>query len=249
MQWFKHKTDAHDDPVVSEAWDTFGPDGYVVWFVLLELYGRHFKASKPGAPLVANKSYFARKFRKRWVKVELILNYYQGFDKINLTVGEERVVIRIVNFADITSNWTKRQIGKPTEGGTEAPTAREKEKEKDKEKEKEKSPRGVAPALDYQDASLLKINNEIKQLTEQLYRQGIFPKVNAFVATMLKHSKNERAVLHALDRCFQKKPTDPWAYCLRIMQVENGNYNEAEHREEAKRQQENLDKFMSEFGS
>ena len=82
------------------------------------------------------------------------------------------------------------------------------------------------------DASLKKINSDIETLCEKLYQENIFAKVHAFKNQMLKKNKNERAVLHALSRCYMKRvfdKSDAWGYCLKIMQVEDGNYNEREY--------------------
>ena len=53
---------------------------------------------------------------------------------------------------------------------------------------------------------------------------------------MLKQGKNERAILHTLTRCYLKHQTQPftkkdspWAYCIKIIQVENGNFNERDY--------------------
>ena len=51
---------------------------------------------------------------------------------------------------------------------------------------------------------------------------------------MLKEKKSERAILHTLVRCAMKKDflQGPWAYCLKIIQVEDGNFNEYEYRKD-----------------
>jgi hypothetical protein len=46
---------------------------------------------------------------------------------------------------------------------------------------------------------------------------------------MLKEGKNERAILHVLARCYMKRPEDPWGYCVKIISVEDGNYNERDY--------------------
>lgn len=86
------------------------------------------------------------------------------------------------------------------------------------------------------ESSILKINSDIEIICQKLYEEKIFPKVHAFKNQMLKKNQNERAVLHALSRCYIKKKFDKkgaWGYCLNIMKVENGNYNEREHQKTA----------------
>ena len=74
---------------------------------------------------------------------------------------------------------------------------------------------------------------EIDTVCKQLYDSKIFPKVYAFKNTQLKRKKNKDAILHALKACFVKQrfQTSPWSYAEKIMQIENGNYNEREYRE------------------
>lgn len=135
MEWFKHKTSAHSDPVISDAWDEFGDAAYVIWFVLLEVYGEQYKSSNPDKKLNVSKAFIKRKFRKSWTKVEQILNFYSTFGKLDLEITPKRVIIGIPKFTEILSNWTKRQTLNPTEAPTEAPTAKSKSKSKIKNKE------------------------------------------------------------------------------------------------------------------
>ena len=82
------------------------------------------------------------------------------------------------------------------------------------------------------EASIKKINSDIEKLCERLYKHKIFVKVYAFKNKMLKTNKNERAILHTLSRCYLKRKFEKggaWGYCMKIMQVENGNYNESDH--------------------
>jgi uncharacterized protein YdaU (DUF1376 family) len=75
------------------------------------------------------------------------------------------------------------------------------------------------------ESSIPKIKEYVEEVTKQLYDNGIFTKVHAFKHTMKKRKLNERAILHALCRCYAAKPKDPWAYCEKIMQQEDGSYN------------------------
>jgi len=136
MEWFKHKTNAHDDPVVSDAWDEFGDAGYLIWFVLLELYGQNFKIKEPERKLHVSKTFMRRKFRKSWTKVEQVLRFYSTMGKLSLEVDTKMVTVGIPKFDVILSNWTRREVSKPTEAPTEAPTAKSKNKNKKKIKSK-----------------------------------------------------------------------------------------------------------------
>ena len=76
-----------------------------------------------------------------------------------------------------------------------------------------------------------KLKKDLKKICDELYNQEIFPKVHAFSNMMLKQEKNSRAIIHALGRCYLKRPLpdQAWGYCVQIMKVEDGNYNEREH--------------------
>ena len=85
--------------------------------------------------------------------------------------------------------------------------------------------------------SIPKIKAEIQKVGKELYDNKIFIEVFAFINKMLKENKSERAILHSLTRCYAKamnkngfdKDGGPWAYCTKIIQIENGNFNEAEY--------------------
>jgi hypothetical protein len=79
------------------------------------------------------------------------------------------------------------------------------------------------------EASPIKTNNDLDQISKQLFNENIFREVYAFKNKMLKDKKNEKAVLHALCRCFLEKPKEPWPYCKKIVDTESGNYNEKDH--------------------
>ena len=83
------------------------------------------------------------------------------------------------------------------------------------------------------ESSIPKIQIDLNKICDELYEAKIFPEVHAFKNTMLKKGKNERSVLHTLSRCYLKKTFDkdggPWAYCIKIINIEDGNYNERDY--------------------
>lgn len=142
MEWFKHKTASHDDPDISDCEDIYGDAGYSIFFKLLEVYGQEFNHLDDGW-LDVSQTFVRRKLRKTWTKVEQVLNFYQGKNRLCYTAEHGRLKYKVPNFIDIASNWTKRKPEAPTEVPTEAPTAIELELEleldKDKKKDKEKT--------------------------------------------------------------------------------------------------------------
>lgn len=75
----------------------------------------------------------------------------------------------------------------------------------------------------------------VKDMAEKIYKEKLFPKVHAFKNKMIKDGMNDSAILHVLSRCYIKGTTsgfnesNPWAYCQKIIAVENGNYNEQDY--------------------
>jgi hypothetical protein len=94
---------------------------------------------------------------------------------------------------------------------------------------------------DIKTAAVPMVEKEIFDLCEQLHQKGIFVKAHSFANFMLKRQKNPRAILHALTRCylkvqsapFEDNSKNPWAYCARVMSVENGNFNEHDHHKDS----------------
>lgn len=138
MDWFKHPTGSHEDPDISDAEDEFGPIAYVVFFKVLEIYGREFNRLNGNGELELSKSKLSRNLRMKWKRIRLVLEFYCRKKRILFSETEKRATIAIPKFIIMASNWTKRQHNKPTEAPTEAPTAKEVEEEKKKKKNKKK---------------------------------------------------------------------------------------------------------------
>jgi len=83
------------------------------------------------------------------------------------------------------------------------------------------------------ESSIPKVTSDLNKICDELHETKIFPKAHAFKNTMLKNSKNERSILHTLSRCYLKKTFDkdggPWAYCIKIINIEDGNFNERDY--------------------
>ena len=138
MKWFKHKTGSHDNPDIEDAEDEFGDAGYVVFFKILEIYAQEYNHIIDGW-LDISQTFIRRKLRKSWTKVEQILNFYQTRRRIFFKTNGKRVVIKIPDFIEISSNWTTRKHKvkdtAPTEVTTEVPTAKEEEVEEEVEED------------------------------------------------------------------------------------------------------------------
>jgi len=109
---------------------------------------------------------------------------------------------------------------------------------------KDKSNDGQKAVLEIKELdkfAMPEIRKNVKKIGEELYKSKIFEKVWPFINKCRKHNINERTILHALTRCYlkattgggfkgmvNKKDRTPWGYCLSIIKVEDGNYNERE---------------------
>lgn len=145
MDWFKHATGSHEDPDISDAWDTFGDSGPVIFWTILEVFGAEFSHLKDGW-LTLSISYFERKTRRKFKKSEKILEFFQKRERIYYKKDQQEITLTIPKFIKIASNWTTRSKDIPTEAPTEAPTAKEEEEEK-KKNIKEKHKRDDAPFI------------------------------------------------------------------------------------------------------
>ena len=97
---------------------------------------------------------------------------------------------------------------------------------------------GAAPFIlptkeEIQESSDPKLEEDIGKVCQRLYEDKIFPEVNVFKNKMRKNKKNLRAILHVLSRCYLSKPDDPWAFCQKIIQLEDLNYNERDYQKTA----------------
>ena len=92
-----------------------------------------------------------------------------------------------------------------------------------------RKPPGLPLKETIKEGSIPKVLEELETICDDLYEKKIFPKVHAWKNKMLKEKINPRALCHCLIRCGIKKPDEPWAYCNKIIKVENGNYNETDN--------------------
>ena len=142
MKWFKHSVDSHEDPDISDAEDLFGDSGYTIFFKTLEVYGREYNRLNDDGYLDISKAKLSRNLRKKWFRIRLVLSYFSKKGRIVFKETEERAIIKIPKFIELSSNWTKRQHHQPTEATTEvpteSPTAIEVEEEVDIREDKQK---------------------------------------------------------------------------------------------------------------
>jgi hypothetical protein len=79
------------------------------------------------------------------------------------------------------------------------------------------------------DFALPLIKEKIIDIAEILKVEKIFENVDKFILDLYDENLNPRTILHALIRCYLKRPDSPKAYCRKIISIEDGNYNERDH--------------------
>lgn len=244
MKWFKHISDSADDPDIDDAMTLFGSNGYVVFFRTLELMAREFDINNPGVSTFS-VSFYKKKFRFSWSKIESILRFFEKRKRIYITLSEDdnfdMITLNCPKLKELCDEYTQKKLKNISGGKPDIIPTKEKELDKEIEEDKDKSTNGdsAVPLKDIiSNGSIPKVKEEIQKAGKELYDNKIFIEVFAFINKMLKEKKSERAILHSLTRCYAKavnkggfkKDGSPWAYCTRIMQIENGNFNEAEYR-------------------
>jgi len=94
-------------------------------------------------------------------------------------------------------------------------------------KEQANAPFLLPTKEEIQEASEPKLKEDIEQVCSRLFKEKIFPEVNAFKNKMLKEKKNLRSILHTLCRAYIKREFEdgPWAYCQKVIESEDRKYN------------------------
>jgi hypothetical protein len=90
MKWFKHFSDALDDPFIQELLDEFKHSGYVAWFGLLEIIANENGNNLTGKLSIKPK-YLKRKMRISTTKLEEIYNFCASFVDEKCEKSERKV--------------------------------------------------------------------------------------------------------------------------------------------------------------
>ena len=107
MEWFKHLSNSHENPDISDSWDLFGDAGPVVFWTILEVYAKEFSRLDDDCWLTVSIPYFERKLRRKWRKIEKILEFFEQRSKIFFKKTQQTVSIKVPKFIDVSSNSTQ----------------------------------------------------------------------------------------------------------------------------------------------
>jgi len=111
LKWFRHMTHARRDPVIAEAMQLFGNNGYAVYFIILELIGENYSVESPG------------KLKISWTQVQLeshlrrtslkrILSFYSEKSKFSFNYDDTYVWINCPKFKEFTDDYYQRLLNK-----------------------------------------------------------------------------------------------------------------------------------------
>jgi len=138
MLWFKHATCSHNDPDISDSWDTFGDAAPTIFWTILEIYGKEFNHLDQNGFLKLTIKFFEREMRRKMKKSIKILEFFKERGRILFKIDQIYIYINVPKFILISSNWTKRESVSHTEAPTEAPTAKEEKRREEKRKEEKR---------------------------------------------------------------------------------------------------------------
>ena len=144
MKWFKHLSDAVDDPFIQELLDNFGHSGYSSWFILLEIIAKE-NGSKLTGKLKIKPKYLKRKMRVSIRKLEEIFEFCASFieeksekserkPKLLFKKTKEKWILEVPKMLELKDNYTKDLQG------TSKKVSIHKEEEVEEDKEKDKYP-------------------------------------------------------------------------------------------------------------
>jgi hypothetical protein len=135
MKWFKHYSDALDDPFIQELLDEFGHLGYVVWFGLIEIICKE-NGNKITGKLTVSPEYLRRKFRTTPAKLRQVLDKCRASERLMLDCFEKKWFIEFPKIQEIKDNYIKDLQGSCKKL---AHYKEEEEYKEEKEEEKEKT--------------------------------------------------------------------------------------------------------------
>lgn len=141
MKWYKHFSDALDDPFIQELMDNFSHSGYVAWFGLLEIIAKE-NGNELTGKLIVDPRYLKRKFRISTTKLEQIFDFCSGKveENLNKTLGKPKLLFdktsekwkfEVCKMLELKDNYTKDLQGSGKKHSNHKEVEEEVEEEKD----------------------------------------------------------------------------------------------------------------------
>jgi hypothetical protein len=171
MKWFKHYSDALDDPFVQELMDEFSHLGYVVWFGLIEIISKENGSNVTGK-LTISPEYLRRKLRTSPTKLRQVLDFCRTDGRLLVNYSEKKWEIDFPKIMEIKDNYMKdlqASCKKPSNHKEEDKDIRERTKDKDKEKDntlRKAATKTAAKPEQKSEQPILKINDFLAKYCE-----------------------------------------------------------------------------------
>ncbi|MFA5158668.1 MAG: hypothetical protein WC451_05800 [Patescibacteria group bacterium] len=248
MKWYKHLSKSLNNPFIRELMYEFGSDAYLVFFGTLEIYADNFVPSER-YELCVKTRFLRDQLLLSTSKLQKILTKISQNptkeDRWEINFNNDKVTIFIPKFKKLLDNYTSdtlqetsKQLPSDEEETFQAIRIKNKDiriknKEKDiKATEDTLSPVDNSPQKEspFEDQKILDELNILYRKISELYPTF---KIQKFF--QLYKNKNPKAIIHTFNRLIEQtskvgEVKAPWAYCEKIITLENMNYNAEEHR-------------------
>jgi len=109
MNWFKHKTDTHEDYQISDAFKKYGHLAYKFYFILHEVYAKYYNEHDKNDYVKISKQKLAKINNIYPRNIEKLLKYFKEKDKISYDIDGEIILFKILNFKKLHNRWIERE--------------------------------------------------------------------------------------------------------------------------------------------
>ncbi len=109
MKWFKHVSDSLDDPFIFDLIDTYGGDGYLVFFGTLEIMSREFDVNNPGNCQVSVK-FLTKKLQLSTKLVTKVLQFCAENNRIYFSIDKDTISLNCPKLIKMCDEFTNKVL-------------------------------------------------------------------------------------------------------------------------------------------
>jgi hypothetical protein len=235
-----------NDPLIFEAIEEFGGDGYMIFFGILELLADDFNIHDPGVSRISIKK-LSKNFQISARKLTNILHFFDKKAKnsekkvqsFHVDFDGRHVIIRCHKFRKLCDEYTRVKMSKMSGVSQEKLRSRlctDLDTDTDLDKDVFKRPAGGGSVEIYNSPFLEEITKKCKVIQEMSKKDRKQINVWAFVQGAISKTGHPKAIDMALDQCIERwvEIQAPWPYMMAIFKMKNGNFWEEEHIKESK---------------
>lgn len=225
MRWFKHLTSLrnHDAAGMRAKW---GLEGYGFFVMVLEIIAENMdgtdrcSATLPQIFWANSIGISIKKFRK----FAEFLSIHPDF---SVDISDDWTTIQSHKLLELRDEYSRKQIRNlrrypdiPSQmsGKNRAEENRAEEK---RAEQRQRLPFGE----DIENSTPEQVEEAIVDICSQLQVSGIFTEASGFARENMDRNRNWKAIFHSLLKCLINNPKHPWAYCEKILGIEEGNFN------------------------